>query len=92
MTQDNQDTKSQTMRVDVELPTEYRDSGQWRFYRLTSFGRTLQQLVREATIEEVDQDGGTITCYGLGDAPSDVERDAVLVLVTLLLAERDKAQ
>ena len=92
MTQDNHDTKSQTMQVDVELPTEYRDSGQWRSYRLTSFGRTLQQLVREAAIEEVDQDGGTIAYYGLEDAPRDVEKDAVLVLATRILAGRGKTQ
>lgn len=48
-----------------ELPIEYADSGAWRSYTLDAAGDTLEELLKDATISEIDQDGGTLNCYGI---------------------------
>lgn len=49
---------------------------------------TLVELIREAVIEEVDQDGGTLRHYGLEDADTDVAEDASLVIALRYLVIR----
>ena len=52
----------------IDLEVDYRDSGPWRSYELSTYGNTVQELIDNATISEIDQNGGEITCYGYGDA------------------------
>jgi len=53
--------------IDQDLGIEYRDCGKWRSYQLTAQGNTIEELIESATISEVDQDGGEITCYDIGE-------------------------
>lgn len=57
---------------DDDIGIDYRDCGPWRSYRMDSYGDTREELIANATIAEVDQDGGELDCYGLADAPNDV--------------------
>lgn len=79
-----------TVVVDTDLPTEFRDEGPWRSYRVYAEGTTLTELLQSAGIEEVDQDGGTLDWYDLAKAPSDVEEDASLAIAQAFMqANRD---
>jgi hypothetical protein len=60
----------------LDLEIEWRDLGRWRSYSLSAHGDTLDELVESATISEVDQDGGELRCYGLGEADNEVFRVA----------------
>jgi len=60
--------------IDTELGIDYRDCGPWRSYRFETSGDTLAELIDNGTIEEVDQDGGTLDCYSLQDSCGEVER------------------
>jgi hypothetical protein len=53
------------MHIETELATEHRDCGPWRSYELLAAGDTLEELLADATITEIDQDGGEIKSYGL---------------------------
>lgn len=75
--------KVPTFTYDDYLGVEYRDCGQWRDYYLESWGETLDELIDNATIAEIDQDGGEITCYGIWGGPSEVERAAIKELEEL---------
>lgn len=70
-----QDCKSDTTGREfvfnsVDIGINYADSGPWRSYSLDSYGLTFQDLLNNATIEEIDQDGGTLRCYGLDECPT----------------------
>lgn len=58
--------------IDKDLGIEWRDSGVWRSYRLTSNGECSDELLANATVEELDQDGGSLNCYGYEDASGEV--------------------
>ena len=62
---------------DLELGIEYQDSGPWRDYRLDSEGNNLEELENNAWIMEVDQDGGDLNHYEIGDAESSVYDAAI---------------
>jgi hypothetical protein len=55
------------------------DERGWYCYDLTSDGSTLEELVENAVIGEVDQDGGDLDCYGLEDAPNAIQDAAMRV-------------
>lgn len=61
-----------SISVFSELGVEYRDAGPWRSYELTAEGSTYLELLDDATIAEIDQDGGELAVYGLDDAPNEV--------------------
>ena len=68
------------MTIDTDLKTEFRDCGLWRSYWLYANGSSFDALCDDATISEIDQDGGEIASYGLGDASNEL-RDEVESLV-----------
>jgi hypothetical protein len=55
-----------------DLGVNYQDCGPWRSYSFNTFGSTLEELWDNATVSEIDQDGGEIDCYGAGEAPMEV--------------------
>lgn len=63
---------------DMELPTEYRDEGPWRCYHLDTHGENIHELLLNASIVAVDQDGGELYVQTLdqvdGALAADVER------------------
>jgi hypothetical protein len=74
-----------------DLNIDYRDEGPWRSYSLYTFGDTFSEMLMNAAITEVDQDGGELSTYGLSDAPSDVqERVEQLILGRLDAATVNK--
>lgn len=57
---------------DLELGISYQDAGPWRSYHLTAIGGTIEEAIEDASISEIDQDGGELCTYALEDAPEDV--------------------
>lgn len=62
-----------TYQIDTEVGIDFADAGQWRSYHLETSGDSFNEMVQNATVSEIDQDGGTIDAYELGNAPSQVE-------------------
>lgn len=62
-----------TYSIDTELGIDFADEGQWRSYHLETSGDSFNEMAQNATVSEVDQDGGTIDAYGLDQASSEIE-------------------
>ncbi len=63
-------------QVDIEcedIGEPFCDEGQWRSWSLCAHGSTLEELQEDATIEEIDQDGGELDCYGYHDASNSLQ-------------------
>ena len=70
------------MNIEInDIGIDYRDSGPWRYYSLITAGDTLSELMNNAVISEVDQDGGELNSYGLDNASNEIQ-DKVLELLT----------
>lgn len=69
-----------TIHIDTGLGIMYQDEGPWRSYELVASGTTLEELIEDATISEVDQDGGELACYGLDNCGGEIERVAVKII------------
>lgn len=63
-----------------DLGVEYQDEGPWRSYELNTNGTTIVSLELNATISEVDQDGGELRSYDLNEAPKAVQAAALKVI------------
>ena len=63
-----------------DLEVDYQDAGPWRCYSFFTHGDTIEQLVENGTIAEIDQDGGEIDCYSLENAPNDVIEAAIQLI------------
>lgn len=66
--------------VDLELPTEYRDEGPWRSYRLDTHGDDLSEMLSNASITATDQDGGELYAQEYGDCDDALADDVVRVI------------
>lgn len=62
-----------TYSIDAEMGVSYQDSGQWRSFHLETSGDSLSEMLDNATVSEVDQDGGTIDAYDLREASSQIK-------------------
>lgn len=71
---------------DQEIDVGYQDCGPFRSYRLDSFGNSLEEMLDNATIAEVDQDGGELDCYDFYGAPDAVQAKA-LKMINRVLAD-----
>ena len=60
-----------------DLGIDYADIPPWRSYSLDTHGKTLDECLENATIEEIDQDGGTLRCYGVDDSEPNVYNEVV---------------
>lgn len=76
-----------------DLGIDYRDLGPWRSYQITCSGDTLAECLATASIEEVDQDGGTLDCYDIEDVPNNEIYQAALDTINACLrrAEQESA-
>ena len=69
------------MNIDnLPLEVDYRDSGQWRSYEVQSEGDTLEELLDNCHVFEIDQDGGELDDYPLNDASNEVWQEAEKVI------------
>lgn len=59
--------------IDTDTEVDFADSGAWRSFQLTTHGSSLTELMTNATIAEIDQDGGDINCYDLEDASNEIQ-------------------
>lgn len=66
--------------IEEELPINYQDAGPWRSYHLEAAGNTYEELLTDAYIAEVDQDGGELNFYPLSEAGNAVYDAAERVL------------
>lgn len=76
--------------IDTDLGIDFADEGPWRSYRLTAGGDSLTELLDSAEVEEIDQDGGTLDFYPIGDAPGEVERASERLINKLVYKGGDK--
>lgn len=61
------------MRIESQdLGIDYRDSGPWRNYELSTDGKTIEECIDNASISEIDQDGGELATYGYEEASHEV--------------------
>lgn len=74
-------------KINTDLGIDYQDAGPWRSYVLTAQGTTFKELLKDATIEEVDQDGGTLNYYGIEDAPTNKIREVATKELSLAFKE-----
>lgn len=66
-------TRIRRFMVDCEnMDIDYQDAGPWRSYEMTATGDTFEEMCEDATITEVDQDGGEIASYSISDASTKV--------------------
>lgn len=68
------------IQIDEDLGVNYQDEGPWRSYQLTTHGSDLFDLLDNATIEEVDQDGGELNSYGINEASLEVYSAAQILI------------
>lgn len=66
--------------IEQDLDIDYADNGRWRSYQLYANGDSLAELIKEATISEIDQDGGEIRSYSLHDCSSEVFNAAIIII------------
>jgi hypothetical protein len=76
--------------IETELPLDWADEGKWRSFHLYAHGDTLQELIDNAVISEIDQDGGEITSYGLLDRF--VDQEAVEKANEAIISEFNKCE
>lgn len=76
----------------LDLGIDFRDFGPWRSYHLDTHGDTLSECLVNATISEIDQDGGELDCYDIDYASSEVYRAVVDAITKALKADQDGAQ
>ncbi len=66
--------------IDQHLEVEYQDEGPWRSFDLKAEGNSYEQILDDAAIFEIDQDGGELRCYGLSEASEEVRAAAMKVI------------
>ena len=55
--------------IDTDIGLDYADSGPWRSYNLVADGDSATELYNNAYIVEIDQDGGELNQYDIGELP-----------------------
>lgn len=71
--------------INEDTGVNYQDIPPWRSYTLYTEGYNWEELVKEAWIEEVDQDGGTIADYPLAEASDEVLAASYTIISSHLL-------
>lgn len=70
--------------IDTDCGVAYEDCGPWRSYQLYSWGNTEAELIENAQISEIDQDGGDLDTYALEDAPAQIEKVCLRIIQRLV--------
>lgn len=70
--------------IDTDVGISYQDEGPWRSYQLTASGDSLEELLADASISEIDQDGGDLDHYPLEDATNEIQDEATKLLEELV--------
>ena len=59
--------------IDTEIGIDFADAGPWRSYHLDTSGDSFNEMIQNATVSEIDQDGGELDCYELRQASDEIE-------------------
>lgn len=62
-----------TYSIDTEMGVSFQDAGPWRSYHIETSGDSLYEMLDNATVSEVDQDGGTLDAYELRESTSQIQ-------------------
>lgn len=73
--------------LNIKLNYDHQDEGQWRSYELDSRGTTKEELIVNGWVWEIDQDGGNLKDYPLGDADTGVYKAAISAISELAPSE-----
>jgi hypothetical protein len=76
--------------VKYGIDSEYLYEGDRNYftsYELTAYGNSLEELIKDASVSEIDQDGGEINTTSIEDCSSKI-RDQVLQMLTKLVEEK----
>jgi len=74
--------------IDIDLGVEYLDIPPWRSYNLTACGDNIDQLLNDAMIAEIDQDGGDLNNYDIDNTPSDeIRQEAINSIIELVRSD-----
>lgn len=63
----------------------------WRSYELNTQGETLEELIDNARIVEIDQDGGDHGCFDLGEYPDRVYKRCMIIIAKTWLDSQKEA-
>lgn len=81
--------------IDTDLGIDWADSGPWRSFQLMASGDTREELLEDATIFYIDQDGGELGSCGYEHSDNEtqeaVEREIDHALGLALLKEKEVA-
>lgn len=56
------------INIETTLDSDFQDSGPFRSYELIARGNSIEELLKDAWIFEIDQDGGECSDYELSKA------------------------
>lgn len=79
-------SKPKNIQINTDLGVDFADEGAWRSYDLSTHGSSLSELLENAAVSEIDQDGGELDTYELSDASNEIQ-DAADVLIAKALIE-----
>lgn len=74
---------SRFREIESNLEIDYRDVPPWRSFEVSARGNSVSEMLVDATISEIDQDGGEIRSYGLEDASNEVSQRAESLIASL---------
>lgn len=66
--------------ISTDIGVHYQDEPPWRSYYLETSGDTLIELIDNAQISEIDQDGDEIRTYELNEASNEVIKAAEKII------------
>lgn len=72
-------------QIDItDIGISWQDAGLWRSYGVESYGDTVADVMANAVIYELDQDGEELNCYGLYGANTDVREAAKRAILEII--------
>lgn len=66
--------------IDQDTGISYEDSGRWRSYQLYASGNDIDELMADAHIAEVDQNGDDINFYPLEESSNEIYKVSVKII------------
>jgi len=71
------------------LELDYADIGPWRNFEIHLYGSNLIEIIEDAHIAEIDQDGGELNVYHLSESSKSVLETAVKEMSNILCVTKD---
>lgn len=68
-------------QIDTDIGIDFADAGPWRSYHLETTGDSFNEMVQNATVSEIDQDGGELDTYSIEQASSQIEMECLRMIL-----------